>query len=222
MWNLQGLNILIVEDEFLLADDLASYVAEAGANVLGPSPSLGHAANYLSRADAAVLDVNLNGCPVFPLADDLIKLGVPFVFFTGSDDFELPSRFIHLNFLRKPASRQKLIGAMLGRDLLETDAKGQQRRQVGRQGNARTMPRHEASVAEIMLLLPRLRLAARVMTGGEETGDHLVAQTLERAIAEAAGKPWEVPLLDWLNRIMDECLGSRLHMGGDACGRQSH
>lgn len=103
------------------------------------------------------------------------------------------------------------LTAAKGRRMRKPDTRGGQQRNGCRHADVRPMRRHKASPTEIMLLLPKLRFAARVMTGSAERGDHLVAQTLKRAIAEAARKPWEVPLLDWLNGIMDEYLASRIY-----------
>ncbi|WP_366658553.1 hypothetical protein [Fodinicurvata sp. EGI_FJ10296] len=125
-------------------------------------------------------------------------------------------------YLRKPAGRQKRIGVLLGRDLQKPDTRSGQQRNGFRYADVRPMRRQETSPAEIMLLLPKLRFAARVMTGSAERGDHLVAQTLKRAIAEAARKPREIPLLDWLNGIMDDCLASRMYPGGDLWARRVH
>lgn len=65
---LQGCRILIVEDEFLLADDLAHVLDDAGATVLGPVPSVRDALELIAgekAIDFAVLDVNLHGDMVF-------------------------------------------------------------------------------------------------------------------------------------------------------------
>ena len=62
--NLAGRRILVVEDEFLLALDMETHLEAAGAEVVGPVPSLGDAALLLAiapRLDGAVLDVNLGG-----------------------------------------------------------------------------------------------------------------------------------------------------------------
>lgn len=93
---LRGCRVLVVEDEFLIADELRGELAGARAQVLGP---IGHleGAIALARAegaiDAAVLDLNLGGVEVFRLADLLIERGVPVVFSTGYDAASLPPRF---------------------------------------------------------------------------------------------------------------------------------
>jgi len=102
---LQGSRILIVEDEYLLADDLANALTDAGAEVVGPLGSVeeGLALIAVDRfIDAAVLDVNLRGDMVFPVADALRSHGIPFAFATGYDEWALPDRFADAPHVGKP------------------------------------------------------------------------------------------------------------------------
>jgi PAS domain S-box-containing protein len=81
---LEGARVLIVEDAVLLALELETGLAEAGAEVVGPAYELEEAIALLDRPiDAAVLDANLNGRSVAPVAEALSKRRVPFVFATG-------------------------------------------------------------------------------------------------------------------------------------------
>ncbi len=82
--NLQGARVLIVEDAVLLALELEMGLSNAGAVVVGPAYELEEALALLDQElDAAVLDANLNGRSVTPVADVLAARGVPFVFATG-------------------------------------------------------------------------------------------------------------------------------------------
>lgn len=102
---LQGRRILVVEDEYFLADDVRDALTQAGAEVLGPAPSVEEAAALIAqeaRIDAAVLDVNLRGDLVFPVADALRARGVPFAFATGYDRWTLPDRFTDALRVEKP------------------------------------------------------------------------------------------------------------------------
>jgi len=82
--SLRGFKVLIVEDAVLLALELETGLSEAGAEVVGPAYELEEAMALLDRdIDAAVLDANLNGRSVTPVAEALFKRGVPFVFATG-------------------------------------------------------------------------------------------------------------------------------------------
>jgi PAS domain S-box-containing protein len=82
--SLKGSRVLIVEDAVLLALELETGLSEAGAEVVGPAYELEEAMALLERPiDAAVLDANLNGRSVTPVAEALAKRKVPFVFATG-------------------------------------------------------------------------------------------------------------------------------------------
>jgi PAS domain S-box-containing protein len=82
--SLKGARVLIVEDAVLLALELETGLSEAGATVVGPAYELEEAMALLDQPiDAAVLDANLNGRSVTPVAELLSQRGIPFVFATG-------------------------------------------------------------------------------------------------------------------------------------------
>ena len=82
--SLRGARVLIVEDAVLLALELETGLSEAGAKVVGPAYDLEEALAMLDQPiDAAVLDANLNGRSVTPVAQLLSQRGIPFVFATG-------------------------------------------------------------------------------------------------------------------------------------------
>jgi DNA-binding NtrC family response regulator len=108
---LRGTRILVVEDEYLLADDLNNALADAGAHVVGPAASVEDATALIGNEaviDAAILDVNLRGDMVFPLADALRARGIPFAFATGYDDWALPSRFADAPRVEKPFKSERV------------------------------------------------------------------------------------------------------------------
>jgi CheY-like chemotaxis protein len=82
---LQGRQVLIVEDEYFLAQNLADCFRDLGVDVLGPAGSVAEALRLLEHAavEAAVLDVNLRGERVYPVADVLRRRSIPFVFASG-------------------------------------------------------------------------------------------------------------------------------------------
>jgi CheY-like chemotaxis protein len=83
---LTGKQILVVEDEYLLALDLANYFQNIGVAVLGPAGSVAEALRLLEKCpelQGAILDVNLRGERVYPVADRLRQKQVPFVFASG-------------------------------------------------------------------------------------------------------------------------------------------
>lgn len=82
---LAGLRVLVVEDDAMLAMALELTLFDLGCEVVGPASSLGEAAPLAHEAaiDGAILDVNLAGEKVYPIADILADRGIPFVFTTG-------------------------------------------------------------------------------------------------------------------------------------------
>jgi len=113
--SLNRCRILVVEDEYLLADELALELADEGAVVLGPVSNVQHALALLdgeATPDGAILDVNLSGEPVFPVADALIDRGVPLIFTTGYDADVFPERFAHIHKCEKPINIGRITAAL--------------------------------------------------------------------------------------------------------------
>jgi DNA-binding response OmpR family regulator len=96
--------ILLVEDDFLVGLQLKEDLTAAGYVTLGPFNSLASARDAARRLafDLAVLDVNLKGELVFPLADELAARGLPLILLTGYQTADLPERFRGLAHLPKP------------------------------------------------------------------------------------------------------------------------
>lgn len=112
---LNNCRILVVEDEYVLAEELAYELGDAGAVVLGPVSTIERALILLrdqAPPDGAILDVNLGGVPVYPLADTLTARRVPFVFTTGYDAAGLPERFAHIAKCEKPFSVANLTAVV--------------------------------------------------------------------------------------------------------------
>lgn len=118
---LQDKHILVVEDEYLIADDIRAALVQAGAEVVGPVPNVDAAAALISsetRIDAALLDINLAGTTVFEIADTLMARGIPFAFATGYDSWAIPDRFADVPRLEKPVKAQQIsavVGALTDR-----------------------------------------------------------------------------------------------------------
>lgn len=108
--SLEGLRILVVEDEFLLALEVEAALIDFGCSVIGPFAKLSKAldAARSERLDAAVLDINLNGEMVFPLAEYLDSQGIPFVFLTGYVSSSVPDRYRDFKRLQKPLRAETL------------------------------------------------------------------------------------------------------------------
>jgi PAS domain S-box-containing protein len=99
-----GNRVMIVEDEALVAMALRESLDELGFSVLGPFSRISEAMIALrnNRIDAAVLDVNLGGELIYPLADVLAADHVPFVFITGYGAEEIEPRYARVPVLQKP------------------------------------------------------------------------------------------------------------------------
>lgn len=112
----QGIKILVVEDDFIVAFDMQAMLEEEGARVLGPAASLQEARDIIAveAPQAAVLDVNLNGEYVFPLAEELRHHGVPFLFATAyaDDDRLFPAATRNIPRLSKPVLPATLVSQL--------------------------------------------------------------------------------------------------------------
>lgn len=103
--NIAGLRLLLVEDEYLLALYLSEMLEDMGAEVLGPVASVADALDLIEKApeiDAAILDVNLGGEAVYPVADRLLDRHVPFAFASGYSPEQMPARFRGIDICQKP------------------------------------------------------------------------------------------------------------------------
>ncbi len=100
----EGKRILLAEDEVLVGMMVHDMLVDFGFNVLGPIADLSGAlaAAETTDLDGAVLDVNLGGELIYPVAKELMRRGVPFVFVTGHDGDSIDERFAQVPLLRKP------------------------------------------------------------------------------------------------------------------------
>jgi DNA-binding response OmpR family regulator len=106
--------VLIVEDEAILALDLAEQLSVAGFQVVGPAPSVTKALKLIADVgcDLAVLDVNLRQETAEPVARELRSRGTPFLFLSAISREQLPPGFDGEVLLAKPASAAVLIAAL--------------------------------------------------------------------------------------------------------------
>jgi DNA-binding response OmpR family regulator len=105
--------ILVVEDEFLIALDIAAALEGGGFAVVGPLGSVDEALGLLEREaiDGALLDANLGGHSVDRLADALATRGVPFAFVSGYGPEQLPTAHRGAPLVRKPFTCAELVAA---------------------------------------------------------------------------------------------------------------
>lgn len=112
---LTGKVVLLVEDDYMVADILRATLEEKGMQVTGPYPSISSATRALDseeHIDVALLDVHLNNERVFPLADRLIDEGIPAIFVTGYEGETFPERFARLPRLGKPVQYEELFACI--------------------------------------------------------------------------------------------------------------
>ena len=115
---LTGKRVLVVEDEALVSMLVEDELLDAGAKVVGPAACIDDALRLIEAAaadgglSAAVLDINLGGQQVWPVADRLAALGVPFLFATGYGEGCDTGGHGAAPTLHKPFSPESLVAAV--------------------------------------------------------------------------------------------------------------
>lgn len=101
---LDGLRVLVVEDEMLVSMLVEDMLMEFGCDIVGPAPDLDQAMTLADTAelDAAILDVNVGGRQIFPVADRLKARGIPFAFASGYGEAGLIEAHRGTPVLQKP------------------------------------------------------------------------------------------------------------------------
>ena len=115
--SLRGRRVLVVEDEYILAEDLRQELEDQGAKVLGPVPTVAEALELLRQGpapDLAILDINLQGEMVYPVADALRAQAIPFLFATRYDAWAIPSAYVDVPRAEKPLALRDLAQAKRG------------------------------------------------------------------------------------------------------------
>jgi CheY-like chemotaxis protein len=108
------LTVLVVDDEPLIGELIKDMLSELDCDVVGPATTVS-AAQSLAHANgigAALLDVNLGGQTVFPLAQALAAKGVRLAFITGADAGSLPAQWRNHPFIGKPINLAQLTGVV--------------------------------------------------------------------------------------------------------------
>lgn len=106
--------VLVVEDEYLVANEICTLLSDIGVTIIGPASDTDAARELLrdGGADVALLDVNLAGRMVYPFAEDLQRREIPYVFVTGYDDWAIDPGYHSRQCLRKPFKREALEDAL--------------------------------------------------------------------------------------------------------------
>lgn len=108
---LAGRQVMVVEDEYFLADDIRRELDSLGARIIGPVGEIEEASTLLQSepVDAAVLDVNVANEMIFPFARQLRSRNVPFLFTTGYDRSVVGPEFDNVQLLVKPVDAEELV-----------------------------------------------------------------------------------------------------------------
>jgi CheY-like chemotaxis protein len=103
-------NLLVVEDEYLIRMLLEDMLTDLGYSVTAAVGTIAEARQHAATGDfqAAILDVNLDGQEIFPVADILAQRGLPFVFVTGYGEGSLPPNYRGRPALQKPFQSERL------------------------------------------------------------------------------------------------------------------
>jgi DNA-binding response OmpR family regulator len=179
--NFHGKRVLVLEDDYMTATDIADNLSAANAVVLGPCRNLEDAGMYVVHCELAILDVDIRGRTSFALADRLIRLDVPYVFFTGYDRALLPQRFCGIEVITKPVAPEFVV------EQLEIASQ-------------------QAGSSDVVELIPHLRARARRLLSDPLAADRLVERTLQLAIDDPTTCFGRQDLAAWLNRLMDRAL----------------
>jgi CheY-like chemotaxis protein len=107
-------NVLVVEDDALVAWDVETALLDAGCLVVGPANGVIRALELLDahKLDLVVLDLNLGKDSSLPLADRLTERGIPFIFLSGHSREYLPERYRDRPLVSKPFHPGLLISAL--------------------------------------------------------------------------------------------------------------
>lgn len=186
----ETLRILVVEDDFLIAEQLAFEIRQLGDEVIGPFANIDGAADSMALADAAILDVRLRTGTSFALADRLAAAQMPFLFLTGYDTPNVPDRFGDGRLYNKPSPTRTLLAELR----IQSD-------------RAVREPTLEEVVVEMMV-------RARGVMPDESAAERLVETVLRSAIARVEAGEHMADMQGWLlTRLDRECaLRRRAHM----------
>jgi ActR/RegA family two-component response regulator len=113
---LRGKRVLVAEDDWVVAHEIARALAKMGVEVVGPAPTLGQCLALIQaeRLDRAVLDIKLRGDWVCRAIGALVSRGAPHVFLTGYDRAAILGAYAHVRRFEKPADPRRVIAALFG------------------------------------------------------------------------------------------------------------
>lgn len=196
-------SVLVVEDEYYFADDIAEYLRSRGVNVVGPSGSLRQALSLAERTaglDGAILDIRLQDGHVYPLADALQRRGIPFVFVTAYAADGLPARFRGVPVVSKPSGLGDISAAL---ELRSSQMSGNLTLGAA------------AGRLSVVSVIPEMRLLSTLYAGSPERGDELLAGTLTEAYLLHRQFDGRTPVKLWLAKLLRRQAAAELRAARD-------
>lgn len=112
---LDGLHVLVAEDDHIQCDGIVACITDFGATVVGPAHSLSEARELVrsNSVDIAVVDIDLGDGDTFDFARTLQSRGLPFIFATGYNCGKVPAGFEHIKCLEKPFTEHALVSSLV-------------------------------------------------------------------------------------------------------------
>jgi CheY-like chemotaxis protein len=112
----EAARVLVVEDEYLIRMLLEDMLSELGYELAAAVDGIAEASELAANGDfdVAILDVNLNGVEIYPVADILARRGLPFVFVTGYGEASLTENYRSRPALQKPFQAEQLKAVLAG------------------------------------------------------------------------------------------------------------
>jgi CheY-like chemotaxis protein len=113
---IQYRRVLLIEDDVVIASQLARAFVDVGAEVVGPVGSLGRAIEVAETAqfDCALVDIKLKGVDAYPVVDILMRRSLPLAFVTGYDRHNIPLGYRNIPLIRKPVDPSEIARALVG------------------------------------------------------------------------------------------------------------
>ncbi|TGN55599.1 response regulator [Paracoccus liaowanqingii] len=180
-----SLRILVLEDDYIQANQLVREIDACGDQVVGPFSNAREATCHIDTVQAAILDVRLLDDTSFAVADNLSYRSIPFIFLTGCEKRNVPIRFNHFHVYQKPSLAAPLLHHL--------HCQYHQRRENGLPGGLNI----EDIVREMIK-------TARQMMPDHLSADRLVEGALQQAIAQATNGTFTENIKEGLSRLLNE------------------